>query len=236
MITKSQCRRIREEEGTPGGITYHITKKGASAETALCFRTIPSKERNPDGDQRCSRSAGYNTDHVGTGACYLHGGRLANLSVVMGNITNGRKAYKTRALLANKIDNYLNGDSEILFDLSKELAAMRAIFEEFMEHMKGPGDDDYSTDIYRAVNLVGTIGTLVDKISRINSRNTLTSAQVLYLRATVADILVKYIRDPIDRESAVKELTSRVTGDELPDYNLVKREHWENAEEKVSNG
>jgi hypothetical protein len=231
-ITKSQCKRIREKEGTVGGVTYYITKKGDVKEYPVCFRIINNKEKNPDGLLRCANPAGHNTDHPGTGACSVHGGVLANVDNVIKFIKNGRSAYVTRASLSGKIERYLNEDAEQLFDLSKELAALRAIFEEVIEKMAEPTDPlKYGDDVFRIVNLVGTIGTLVEKISRINSRNTLTSAQVLYLRATVADILVKYIRDPNDREQAVKELTSRVTGNELPDYNLVKRESWEEVED-----
>lgn len=231
-ITKNQCKRIREKEGTVGGVTYYITKNGDNKEYPLCFRIINNKEKNPDGLLRCANAAGHNTDHPGTGACSVHGGVLANVDNVIKFIKTGKSAYVTRASLANKIDRYLNEDSDQLFDLSTELAALRAIFEEVIEKMAEPTDPlKYGDDLFRVVNLVGTIGTLVEKISKINSRNTLTSAQVLYLRATVADILVKFIRDPNEREMAVKELTSRVTGNELPDYNLVKRERWEKVEE-----
>jgi hypothetical protein len=230
MLTKDDCKKIREVEGTVGGTTYYITKKGNSDERALCFRLIRNKETNPDGLFRCGKSAGYMTDHNGSGACKLHGGSNGNVDVIMKNIKTGRAAFKTRMGLSEKINEYLQGDSDKLFDLSHELASMRAIFEEMMEMFSKPNEDKYSADIYRAVNLVGTIGTLVDKISRIQSRNTLTSAQVLYIRATVADILVKYLKDPTQRELAVKELMSRVAGNALPDYNLVKRESWEKVE------
>jgi hypothetical protein len=51
---------------------------------------------------------------------------------------------------------------------------------------------------------------LVDNISKIESRNAITANQVLYLRATIANILVTWITDPSDRERAVKELTTRM--------------------------
>jgi hypothetical protein len=230
-VSKKECKKIREVEGMQGGITYYITHKDYTEETALCFRLIrdPNKQ-DEEKTLRCANHAGMGTEHVGSGACKYHGG--ASTSVI-NTIKTGKGAVMTRKSLSDKIDTYLGEDSEKLFDLSKELAAMRAVFEEFMETFASPTDEaKYSGDLYRLVNLVGTVGTLVDKISRINSRNTLTSAQVLYIRATVADILVKYLRDPIQREMAVKELTSRVTGNELPDYNLVKREKWESVEKE----
>jgi hypothetical protein len=47
----------------------------------------------------------------------------------------------------------------------------------------------------------------------VENRNTLTAAQVLYLRATVADIIMKYLPDPFERERAAKEIANRMGGD-----------------------
>ena len=57
------------------------------------------------------------------------------------------------------------------------------------------------------------MSNLVEKISKIDNRNALTAAQVLYLRATVADLLMKYLPDPQLREKAAKELAVRLGGD-----------------------
>jgi hypothetical protein len=72
---------------------------------------------------------------------------------------------------------------------------------------------EYSDAFLKMQQLVGTLGNLAEKMSRIENRNTLTAAQVLYLRATVADLLMKYIQDPYDRDRAAKELASRMGGD-----------------------
>jgi len=240
VITKDDCKKITEKVGTLGGVTYIIVKNGETKPRALCFRRLRGKDengndKNPLGLYRCSRPAGYKTDHLGEGACNLHGGSNANQSVIIKNIKSGKGSVQTRKLLADKINNYLENDVEELYDLSKELAAMRAIFDEILRDIPDPTNSEadkisFHGDVGRLIVLVETIGTLLDKISRVQNRNTLTTAQVLYFRATISDIFIKYIKDPIIREEAVKELANRVMGTNLPDHSLVRRESWESVD------
>jgi hypothetical protein len=203
---------VKEEEGTEGGTTYYIARKNDPDRyaRALCFRLSHDPEHI---GERCSKSAGYKTTHVGTGPCHLHGG--GNLVP----IKTGGSAYVTKSRLSDKINTYLNEDAEKQYDLTKELAAMRATLDEFLDVMSSPYGTEqekqkYGNDIIRLSMLVTTIGTLVEKISKINSRNTLTAAQALFIKAIVADILIKYVKDPDARERAVRELTSRFGGGE----------------------
>ena len=53
---------------------------------------------------------------------------------------------------------------------------------------------------------------MTDKISLIQSRQALTAAQVMYVRAAIVDVFVKHIKDPTDREHAVKDLVFRLGG------------------------
>lgn len=201
-IPLKDAKIVKVEEGTLGGDTYHVQIKGNTDSKKLCFRKIHNSE------ERCTMPAGYRTDHVGQGACSRHGGTTKKLT-----ITNGMQATKTRMRLADKIDDYLNMSRDELLDLTQHLAATRAIFDEFMLEFPNPTDDNYGTWFARFNTLITTLSTLVDKISRIDSRNTLTAAQVLYLRATMVDILMKYIGNPDDRERAIREIASRLGGD-----------------------
>jgi hypothetical protein len=51
------------------------------------------------------------------------------------------------------------------------------------------------------------------------------------LKATVADIIMKYVHDPDTRERAVNELTRRVDGESAGKYIIPVQESWheENA-------
>lgn len=195
---------IRVESDTVGGDTYFVKLPGRwETEKALCFRQMKN-----DHALRCTHEAGYGTDHVGTGACKYHGGNS------VGRITTGQHATKARMRLDGKIQQYLGQDRAKVLDLTYELAATRAVFQEFLEE-KFPGteDEEYGIALFRFNQMIGTLGTLVEKISKIENRNTLTAAQVLYLRATVTDLLLKYIPDPDVREQAVRELAIRMGGD-----------------------
>jgi hypothetical protein len=98
-------------------------------------------------------------------------------------------------------------------DLTEHLAATRVIFDEFIDDYPDPQADDYGLWFHRFTNLIGTMGTLVEKISKVDSRNSLTAAQVLYIRAILVDMFIKYIPDADARERALRELASRMGGD-----------------------
>ncbi len=204
-LQKSDCKKIEEETGTVGGTTYHIILKGQSISHPVCFRRI-KKSTIPYA--RCSNIAGFKTDHVGTGACAYHGGASKPHGIV-----TGANARVTKIRLQDQINEYLQMDRDKLMDLSFQLAATRAIFDEFIVRFPDPDDDNYGINLHRFQGIVGTLSTIVEKISKIDNRNTLTTAQVLYLRATVADILMKYLKDPEVRERAARELAARMGGD-----------------------
>lgn len=203
-FSKVKPKNIRTQTNTPGGDTYFIVLPGERVERALCFRR---KKKEPL--QRCTNPAGYGTWHDGTGACKFHGGSAS----IHPNVQTGRFAVVTKTRLADQINQYLMMDRAKLLDLTHELAAMRVIFDEFLNTFPDTNDQDYGVALNRCVNIIGTLGSLAEKMSRIETRNTLTAAQVLYLRATVADILMRYLTDPADREKAAKELAARLGGD-----------------------
>lgn len=224
-LTKAEVVVVREELNTAGGTTYWIYRNDDPERTEIpvCFRPLTGKDTKGKG-YRCNRYAGLGTDHPGTGACRLHGG-VTNLAA---KIKTGKGAIVTRSVLQDRIDEFLTGDLSDLSDLSVELAGMRAIFREFLEEFPEVDDDTYGIALARATKLVNAIGSLLEKISKIEARNTLTAAQALYLQATVADILLKNIPDPDKRERAVRELTNRMTGAQIGDrVSVVAKESWE---------
>lgn len=225
-ITKDECAEIQKEVGTIGGDTYRIRKFGEDEFKPLCFRLSQTKGRKRVADDqgrllRCANTAGYGTNHSGTGSCSSHGPSDSNTeNIISSAIKHGRNAVITKNKLADKIDKYLAKDKAELRNLSYELSATRVIFKEFMDVFPNADDDTFGIDLQRMTSLVGTIGTLVDKISRIETRNALTLSQIMYFRAVVADILFKYIKDPTISEMAAAELVQRVGGNQ--EYPVVK--------------
>jgi hypothetical protein len=202
-VEKSKARIVDVDEGTVGGDTY-IIKIPGQHEQALCFRRIHKKK-----GMRCTNVAGYKTNHVGTGACSFHGGRTTENP----NIVTGRYAKSTKARLDGQIQEYLERDRDDLLDLTYHLAATRVIFDEFLEEFPKADADDYGLWLGRFQGVVGTLGTLVEKITKVDARNSLTAAQVLYIRACIVDILLKYIPEADMRERAIRELANRMGGD-----------------------
>lgn len=221
MIARKSARLRKVIDGTPGGKTYIVKIPGEKLEKAICFRPLHHQE-----GMRCTNPAGYGTWHPGEGACKFHGGATEN----NGRISTGRTAKAARQRLAGDIQKYLDKDRSELLDLSYELAATKAIFDEFLDtypDLNAMDEDsigEYNKWIYRYQAMIQTLGGLVDKASRMENRNTLTAAQVLYLRATVADILMKYIKDPSDRDRAAKELAMRMGGDVEEDVEMRRSE------------
>lgn len=210
-INKTDCTRIEVEEGTLGGKTYYVWHPDwDNEERAICFRPVKDIPGYGRGGMLCSRPAGHGTDHFGQGACKTHGG-MNHARIT--SVVNGTRATMTQKHLSHRIDTFLEEDSANLTNLTYELAAVRILFRDIVSLFPEEVDDpQYGMYITRASQLVSTIGTLVDKISRIETRNTITANQVLYLRATIADILTRHITDPRDRELALQDLVARMPG------------------------
>lgn len=212
-VRKSEVLHITLEKGTVGGVTYwveHPDWKGQ--ERALCYRKMKfaGKGDHPL-DSHCSRKAGWGTSHVGEGSCKYHGGNISGT----GNMTNGRAAKGTRSQLKDRIDDYIEtGDRQGMLDLSFELGSLKVLFQELIEYFPEPDDKNYTLQVTRAVGMIQATGSLVDKISKIQSRNNITTAQVMYLRVVMADILARHISDPDDRERAISDLMARIRGGE----------------------
>lgn len=205
------------EKGTLGGDTFWIEHPDwQGEERALCLRKVSRrnmKRNHLPPDSRCAREAGWGTWHIGEGACKTHGG--SDKRTDPSRIKNGKRAPASRNELKRRIDAYIeDGDRDTMLDLTYELGALRVLFEELIAYFPDPTDEKYTIQVNRAVTMIQATGSLVDKISKIQSRNNITAAQVMYLRAVVADILAKYLTDPDYRERAVKELMARVEGGE----------------------
>lgn len=202
-IDRYKAKLTKEEADTPGGTTYHVILPGSTEAKTICFRPI-----HGDPDHRCEKPAGYDTWHLGTGACKFHGGATEHTT-----FSHGRHARMTRLRLKDKISDYLNQSRDDLLDLTYELAASKAIFDEFLVGFPDPDEDGYGVALSRFSAIVTNLANLVDRISKQDSRNSLTAAQVLYLRVAMVDILMKYLPDPEVRERAVRELATRLGGD-----------------------
>jgi hypothetical protein len=220
-ISKIPLGNIRELPGHPGGVTYYVIipleyrinaapMLNDKGEQALCFR--PMKR---DNTKRCTLHAGFDTSHLGYGSCKFHGGRAIDSQY----FSNGRQSVMTKTLLKDTLKEFLKQDKAELLDLTYELAAAKAIMRQMIEEFPEAGSDNPIKDmefgkwLRRFNESIGTLGNLVEKISRVDNRNALTAAEVLYMRAVLVDVFMKYVPDPMLREKAVKEFADRLGGD-----------------------
>lgn len=158
-------------------------------------------------DSRCSHPAGFGTDHVGTGRCKYHGGMAGRKP------THGRQSKVLRGDIKSKVDKYLEEGVPQLLDLSRELITQRMLLEKMLEYFEGLGDEEkFAYAIPELIRSVDIIGRMAERIAKIENSTALTASQVLYLQVTVADIVTKYIQDPILRERAAAEIASRLAG------------------------
>lgn len=157
-------------------------------------------------DSRCSHPAGYGTDHLGTGRCKYHGGMAGRKPV------HGRQSRACRDIRA-KVDEFMEKGVPQLLDLSKELVTQRILLNTMLEYYENEGDSEkLAYAIPSLMKSLDLIGRMVERIVKIENSTALTASQVLYLQVTVADIITKYIQDPIAREKAAAEIASRLAG------------------------
>lgn len=111
---------------------------------------------------------------------------------------------KHRESLASKVAQFLEDPTP--GDLTAELALMRALLQDYLDRftvdMPLPFDD-----ITRIVNLIESVGRMVERIARILNQTALTQVEVQYLQARIADLIVKYIDDVAQQRAFLAELS-----------------------------
>ena len=151
---------------------------------------------------RCGRPAGWGTEHVGNGRCKLHGGASAGAPV-----RHGRYSLTHRAGLAEKVERFL--DDPAPGDLTAELALLRALLQDYLERF-GEHQALRAEDIQFLAGLIRKVGAMVERVARILNQSALTAAEVQFLTARVADLVVQYIAEPDAQRGFLDELRAAV--------------------------
>jgi len=137
------------------------------------------------------------------GRCRVHGGKAGRPP------THGLRSIRYRSQLAERAAEFL-ADPEP-GNLAHELAMARALFQEFSSRFDG--FKARGEDIASMLAILSEITRIVERMAKIEDRHALTMAEVRYLTARMADILVKYV--PADRrQGALDELEDALR---LPD-------------------
>lgn len=130
----------------------------------------------------CSLKAGLGTSHAGTESCKYHEGNAYN-------ITTGRYAKVTKNRIIEAMEQHRN-DPDAL-NLIPELAMLRGSLEVFIAGTDKKEMSDKTIGLI--LKTVDSIGSMVDKIDKIQSRQVLTAASARLLMLRAVDIAKLYI-------------------------------------------
>lgn len=156
--------------------------------------TIDSLEEIPAGETcnartpkgYCKMPAGFRTDHIGSGRCYLHGGRAGR------PISHGLYSGKLKSTVKDEYDKLVTDPA--LVDLYSEFAIAKTLMLDFIEKIQVRLDDGeniwVSPDRHGVVKMspeAKTLMSMLETISKIftritdaetKSKNTLNMKQV----------------------------------------------------------
>ena len=136
------------------------------------------------------------------GRCDMHGGKSPG-----GPIRHGRYSLTHRQALADKVERFL--DDPAPGDLTAELALLRALLQEYLERFT-EHQALRAEDIQFLAGLIREVGAMVERVARILNQSALTAAEVQYLTARVADLVVQYIAEPDAQHGFLDELRAAV--------------------------
>jgi hypothetical protein len=155
--------------------------------------------------ETCSQPAGWGTDHVGTGRCRFHGGATPRGADSPHFVHGGYSGY-IQDQIAEKVRVFENADP---FDLTHELALTRALLADFISRIETP----YAASALETISLlVDRIRKIVESINRIKNDSALTAAEITYLAARSAEVVTRYIDDPVRQKAFIQELFGGIAG------------------------
>lgn len=227
--------RAISRKGTRSLITDHmLTNKKAPlallADPAADVRPSDfycrAKTRNPDAKgPYCSHRAGYRTDHVGTGRCYLHGGKSPK-GVACSQFKHGRYANLTNGRIKQLLSDYLADENPL--DLTEEVALLRAVVHDLVERWEsiyGPDGallawhDSYHTgkgapkprqlpDFSAIATVIDQVGKMVDRVQKAKQERSMTFGELSTVMKALGQEVSKALTQhdiPAEKEAAIVE-------------------------------
>jgi hypothetical protein len=140
------------------------------------------KKRDPG---YCTNKAGYKTDHVGQGRCYLHGGATP--------VKHGRYSTIQRDDLRKAIEEFENDPDPM--NLLPEITTMRALFQLYIE--KG------EADLAEAGKLVAEVTRIVERWEKIRNADAISRPDLIRLMREMGRAVEAYVAD----QSVRKKIT-----------------------------
>lgn len=160
-FTLSQLRQSRITATHPGAvaaITYYVNGD------PYCLEPLTSEGKE---DQFCSHEAGFGTDHFGTGRCRYHFGHI-----IPGKFQRTYGKHLKREL-RQRFQEFSQQDDIELMDLRPELILLRTILTDTINVYQ---DTRSARAMDLSLRILDNISSTVDRIDKIQSRQTLTAA------------------------------------------------------------
>lgn len=136
------------------------------------------------------------------GRCSKHGGKSTGPPPI-----HGRYSLIHQQVLAEKVQHFL--DDPAPGDLTAELALLRALLDDYVGRF-GEGIPMRAEDVQFIASLIREVGAMVERVARILNQTALTAAEVRFLTARVADLVVRYVEDPDAQRRFLDELRAAV--------------------------
>jgi len=223
---RSHVRAVKALTGGRSGHYQDITDEGVAQAIAVGAITIDDTDcldkygwlgvKVYDGDtqhlvgilgDRCDRTAGYGTAHLGYGRCKQHGGEVENKAV--GRLKHGMTSKYLSQAVQDKIQKYMADPDPS--NITQELAKSRALAEITLEMILEAGDPAaLASNIPSIQKQLTAITEMADRLTRIEQRYALTAGQIAYVQSTMVQLINTYIPDPRVRDEAAKFLMSRL--------------------------
>ena len=156
--------------------------------------------------ERCKSNA-----VTGYTVCRMHGAGSPHQGRPGGGdgrpIITGRYSLTHRKSLEAKAQAFANDANPA--DLAGEILLMRALLQDYLDRF---GDDQRlpHDDITRLFDMLESIGRMVERRAKMLNATALTQAEVQYLQARIADLLITYVPDADARARFWRELSEPI--------------------------
>jgi len=211
-LVKAQTVRV-----VIGGRPFKHVPQGASCNPKnynICGGKNSGKDQLDKHKWYCTNPAGKQTDHLGYGRCFAHGGNSTIAGPNNPNFIHGRKATVFKSRLREKFELAASEDENPL-NLLPELEAQKQLFymglDTLERKLRGEAED-LGAALIRIEDVRGLGNDVVNTASRIvNMRNqtALTAAEIMTLQVVLGDAIEKFV-NPDERAACIAFIAERV--------------------------
>lgn len=154
----------------------------------------------------CGQAAGWGTGHPGEGRCKLHGGKSP--------VRSGRYSTVSRPRIRDLIEQFQGDDSPL--DILPELAAARALFQDFIERYDEFTDalvawhDSWGEerarkpvqvlDISDAYRILSEVTKIAKRIEDVRAQNAISRQDFYRVMTEMGRVVDLVVEDPKQRE------------------------------------